>query len=150
MQHQPQLTKRERQILKGIASGKKTREIAASFGTRKDTVSQQRKLLFSKIGVRSSRELVAVAKANGWTKARTLPKKEATVTPREHEILLMAASGLKIKETATALGIGCKTVETHLYRVRLKLGSPKAAKWQLAEVAGLVSDGAPGAPQLER
>jgi DNA-binding CsgD family transcriptional regulator len=150
MQHRPRLTKRERQILKGIAAGKKTREIAASFGTQKGTVSQQRKALFLKTGVRTSRELVAVAKANGWTKVQMLPKKEAMVTPMEREILLMAASGLKVKETATALGIGCKTVETHLYRVRLRLGSPNAAKWQLAEIAGLVSDGAPSAPQLER
>jgi hypothetical protein len=82
---------------------------------------------------------------------------------RGPQILKSITAGKKAHEMAASFGPKQKTVnhqlkvlffktgvrKTHLYRVRLRLGSPKAAKWQLAEVAGLVSDGAPCAPQLE-
>ena len=46
----------------------------------------------------------------------------ARLTPRELEVLRAAASGRSIRETADALGIGWRTVSTHLQGAYAALG----------------------------
>jgi DNA-binding NarL/FixJ family response regulator len=55
----------------------------------------------------------------------------AMLTPREKEILLLAARGMSTDDIASELYIGTATVRTHLYRLRCKL--------QLKDRAQLVS-----------
>ena len=44
------------------------------------------------------------------------------MTPREREVARLAAQGHSAKEIAGILGIGERTVETHLARLYAKLG----------------------------
>lgn len=60
--------------------------------------------------------LEAVARGNLF-----LPK-EASLTPREQEILKLLARGLRLAEIAQELSISPKTVESHLENLREKLG----------------------------
>ncbi|HSB70860.1 MAG TPA: response regulator transcription factor [Candidatus Methylomirabilis sp.] len=55
---------------------------------------------------------------------------QATLSPREQEILQLFAEGKTTKETAELLGISVKTVETHRYRMMQKLN--------IHDIAGLV------------
>jgi DNA-binding NarL/FixJ family response regulator len=47
---------------------------------------------------------------------------EATLTPREREVLAVAAEGLTAREIAERLGVRERTVTTHLGRIYGKLG----------------------------
>jgi NarL family two-component system response regulator LiaR len=51
-----------------------------------------------------------------------LPAAHAGVTAREHDVLRLVVEGLANKEIAQRLGIGEKTVKTHVSRVLAKLG----------------------------
>jgi FixJ family two-component response regulator len=54
--------------------------------------------------------------------------KLASLTPREHEVLELAASGLHAKEIASALEISPRTVEVHKTRIMAKLGVRNVAE----------------------
>jgi DNA-binding NarL/FixJ family response regulator len=45
----------------------------------------------------------------------------ALLTPREREVLQLIAEGSSTKQTALALGISAKTIETHRQRIMKKL-----------------------------
>ena len=62
--------------------------------------------------------------------------KSMGLTPSEHRVAELAASGMKIKDVATALFISPKTVETNLSRVYRKLGIKSRA-----ELGRVFSDG---------
>lgn len=47
---------------------------------------------------------------------------EEHITPREREVLLLVADGLRNKEIAERLGVSRRTVETHRARLSAKLG----------------------------
>jgi two-component system response regulator NreC len=68
------------------------------------------------------------------------PVRERTITPRETEVLRLAALGYKNREIADQLGIRVKTVETHRANIMNKLALRNVA--QLVRYAiqkGLVS-----------
>jgi len=69
---------------------------------------------------------------------------EITLTPREREVLVIAAQGLTAREIATKLGVRERTVTTHLGRIYAKLGvGGRVAAIRAAANVGLVSVGAP-------
>ncbi len=61
-------TKRELEVLRAIARGLNTTEIAAHMGISVNTVETYRKQLFLKLGVRNAVELTTKAMARGWVK----------------------------------------------------------------------------------
>lgn len=54
--------------------------------------------------------------------AREGSQVQASLTPREHEILLMVSQGLTMGQTGRRLGISPRTVETHVAKLYRKLG----------------------------
>ena len=75
---------------------------------------------------RSRRDAVAYALAAAETAECTyvllrVPRKEARLTPREREVALLAADGLRNKEISNLLGIREATVSAHVRRAVHKL-----------------------------
>jgi DNA-binding NarL/FixJ family response regulator len=56
------------------------------------------------------------------------PPPGGVLTPREREVLQLLAEGKSNKETASALGIGVMTVETHRSNIMHKLGAHSVAE----------------------
>ena len=54
--------------------------------------------------------------------AREGSEMRASLTPREHEILLMVSQGLTMQQAGSRLGISPRTVETHVAKLYRKLG----------------------------
>jgi two-component system, NarL family, response regulator NreC len=54
--------------------------------------------------------------------AREGSEVRATLTPREHEILLMVSQGFTMRQVGRKLGISPRTVETHVAKLYRKLG----------------------------
>jgi DNA-binding NarL/FixJ family response regulator len=54
--------------------------------------------------------------------AREGSEVQATLTPREHEILVMVSTGSTMQQVARRLGISPRTVETHVAKLYRKLG----------------------------
>jgi len=54
--------------------------------------------------------------------AREGSEMRASLTPREHEILLMVSRGLTMQQAGSRLGISPRTVETHVAKLYRKLG----------------------------
>jgi DNA-binding NarL/FixJ family response regulator len=68
----------------------------------------------------------------------------AMLTPREREVLAIAAQGLTAREMAERLGVRERTVTTHLGRIYGKLGvGSRLAAVRMAARSGLVSVGTP-------
>jgi DNA-binding NarL/FixJ family response regulator len=61
----PELTSRERQILRAVVAGEPIRSIAARLGMSRKTVYVHRTSLLGKLGVNSDVELVRIARARG-------------------------------------------------------------------------------------
>ncbi len=53
--------------------------------------------------------------------AREGSEVRASLTPREHEVLVMLSSGLTLRQVASRLGISPRTVETHVSKLYRKL-----------------------------
>ncbi|MEV4421129.1 helix-turn-helix transcriptional regulator [Patulibacter sp. NPDC049589] len=66
----------------------------------------------------------------------------AALTPREHEVLAMIASGARNAEIARALAISDPTVKTHVRRVLAKLG----VRNRTQAIAWVMGDGRPASP----
>jgi DNA-binding NarL/FixJ family response regulator len=65
---------------------------------------------------------------------------DALLTPREREVLTVAAEGITAKQIAERLGVSERTVTTHLGRIYGKLGvGGRLAAVRLATRSGLVS-----------
>jgi DNA-binding NarL/FixJ family response regulator len=73
-----------------------------------------------------------------------VPDNPEPLTGRENDVLRLIAEGMSNKEIAQALGIGEKTVKTHVSNILGKLGvlsRTQAALYAVRE--GLVSDSEP-------
>ena len=55
-------------------------------------------------------------------KAREGSEMEASLTPREQEILVMVSDGFTMQQVGRRLGISPRTVETHVAKLYRKLG----------------------------
>nr|WP_243845473.1 helix-turn-helix transcriptional regulator [Microbacterium halimionae] len=58
----------------------------------------------------------------------------AVLTPREYEIVTLVAQGHSDKQIAADLFLSVRTVESHLYQARAKLGVP--SRRDLVDVLG--------------
>jgi DNA-binding NarL/FixJ family response regulator len=73
------------------------------------------------------------------------PESPETLTERETDVLRLLAQGQANKEIARGLGIGEKTVKTHVSNILAKLGVPSRTQAALYAVRiGLVQTGAAG------
>ena len=61
-------TRRELEVLQGIAKGLSTREIAAQLSISENTVETFRKRLISKFDARNAVDMVLKAVSRGWLK----------------------------------------------------------------------------------
>ena len=96
--------------------------------------------------VRARAELQACGNA-----AQTTPGTPSKLTPQEHQIVRLAASGLTNREIGERLHLSPRTVSSHLYRSFPKLGI--ASRHQLRDVmaaAGLSAVQAAGVPLASR
>lgn len=75
------------------------------------------------------------------------PESPELLTERETEILRLLASGRANKEIAADLGIGEKTVKTHVSNVLAKLGVQSRTQAALYAVRAGLSDGGQAAPR---
>ena len=53
--------------------------------------------------------------------AREGSEVRASLTPREHEVLMLIGRGITMRQMATRLGISPRTVETHMAKLYRKL-----------------------------
>jgi DNA-binding NarL/FixJ family response regulator len=68
-------------------------------------------------------EQIAVSELGKFARmAREGSEVRASLTPREHEVLVMISSGLTMRQMASRLGISPRTVETHVAKLYRKLG----------------------------
>ena len=64
------------------------------------------------------------SRSTSWAVARMAregSEVRATLTPREHEVLMLLSRGLTMRQMATRLGISPRTVETHVAKLYRKL-----------------------------
>jgi DNA-binding NarL/FixJ family response regulator len=67
-------------------------------------------------------EQIAVSELGKFARmAREGSEVRASLTPREHEVLVMLSSGLTLRQVASRLGISPRTVETHVAKLYRKL-----------------------------
>jgi len=66
-------TAREMQVLKALARGKSTKEIAAELGTSPKTVTVQKTALYRSLGVNNAMHAVGAAAKSGLLKPSDLP-----------------------------------------------------------------------------
>jgi DNA-binding NarL/FixJ family response regulator len=73
---------------------------------------------------------------NRYVRPTSKQRPDRPLAPRQRQILLMIASGQRVKEIAAALSISSKTVETHRRRIMEKLNRHSVAeltKYAIAE-----------------
>ena len=67
-------------------------------------------------------EQIAVSELGKFARmAREGSEVRASLTPREHEVLVMLSTGLTMRQMANRLGISPRTVETHVAKLYRKL-----------------------------
>lgn len=111
-------------ILAGLARGHSAAQIAAAVGNPIGTVRNRQLHLRRRIGARCSAHAVALAYQHGWM-ARLQHEaigREATLSPRQLEVLRLVADGLTIPQIARTLGLSYHSVQTHLSRTYAALG----------------------------
>jgi len=116
------LTRRELDVLRLLSQGCRSSEVGALLGVSARTVENHKRRIFAKLGVHGETPAVAEAIRRGLLQGRPPPRRVARLTPREAEIIELAAAGHSVKQTARVLNISVKTVESiqsHLFR---KLG----------------------------
>ena len=65
---------------------------------------------------------IAVSELGAFARmAREGSEVRASLTPREHEVLMLLSRGLTMRQMATRLGISPRTVETHVAKLYRKL-----------------------------
>jgi DNA-binding NarL/FixJ family response regulator len=87
------------------------------------TVGQQiRRVLDGERVISPEVQQIAVRELGAFARlAREGSEVRATLTPREHEVLVMIGRGLTMRQMATRLGISPRTVETHVAKLYRKL-----------------------------
>ena len=73
---------------------------------------------------------VAFGGVCGWACAREILRRreeDDPLTERQREILAMVGRGMSTKQIAREMGIGTRTVDTHIKRARTVLGAPTRA-----------------------
>lgn len=116
------LTARELEVLRLVSRGLRSGDVAARLGISARTVENHKRNLFAKLNVHSEAHAVALAVQAGLLPPSPGPAAGPGLTPRERDILRLAAAGLSVKQTAHVLGVAVKTVESLQRQLFRKLG----------------------------
>ncbi|HXR72131.1 response regulator transcription factor [Actinocrinis sp.] len=115
------LTARELDVLRLLSLGRRCTQVGEQLGVSARTVENHKRRIFAKLDVHGETQAVAEALRRGLLR-QPASSRPARLTARESEIINLAAAGNSVKQTARALNISVKTVESiqsHLFR---KLG----------------------------
>jgi DNA-binding NarL/FixJ family response regulator len=125
--HAAELTEREREVLRRIAHGQSTRQIAKGLAITPSTARTHAHNVLLKLGVHS--RIQAVARAAPIPDPMPVPVPEprdadplGALTLREHEVLSCMVDGLTRASIADRLRLSPHTVRTHARNVLAKLG----------------------------
>lgn len=118
----PALTPRQRDVLRLIARGLTTIEIARTLGISYFTARKHRGHLLEKLDLHSAAQLTAFAIDHAALRPRRLPAPSAGLTPRQREIVLLVGRGLTSKQIARLLDISPATVRKHREHIAARLG----------------------------
>ncbi|MEU0882088.1 LuxR C-terminal-related transcriptional regulator [Lentzea sp. NPDC005914] len=119
------LTDREMEVLAYVCSGLSAVVVASALRLSPHTVVNYKRRIFAKLGVQSRVQAAAVVARLGLIRT---PRRSAALhddvpalTHREHDILASIARGESVRQTASALGIAVKTVESEQRQLFFKL-----------------------------
>ena len=119
------LTDREMEVLAHVCSGLPAVSVASALQLSPHTVVNHKRRIFAKLGVQSRVQAAAVVARLGLVRT---PCRGAVshddvpaLTHREHDILASIARGDSVRQTASALGIAVKTVESEQRQLFFKL-----------------------------
>ncbi|HZQ38979.1 MAG TPA: LuxR C-terminal-related transcriptional regulator, partial [Dehalococcoidia bacterium] len=114
------LTVREVEVLRLIAAGQSTREIAAALSIAEGTVERHVTHLYGKIGVRNRAEATSYAHEHALLALRHTGLDD--LSEREIEVLRLIAVGQRNSEIATRLVMSENTVFQHVRSILNKTG----------------------------
>jgi DNA-binding NarL/FixJ family response regulator len=119
------LTPRETEVLRRIAEGQNTKNMAREMNVTTETLRTYVRNVLAKLGAHSRLEAAALA-VQHVPPARGEPEHDhklfAALTPREREVLIHLANGSGLREVGKRLHMSPKTLSTHLQNLRNKLG----------------------------
>jgi DNA-binding NarL/FixJ family response regulator len=116
------LTGRELDVLRLLSLGRRSPEIGSILGVSARTVENHKRRIFAKLDVHGETQAVAEAIRLGLLRGAPPLRGPTRLTPRESEIINLAAAGRSVKQTARALNISVKTVESIQSHLFSKLG----------------------------
>lgn len=119
------LTDREMEVLAYVCSGLSAVLVASALQLSPHTVVNYKRRIFAKLGVQSRVQAAAVVARLGLVRTRgrgvAMPDNVPGLTHRENDILASIARGESVRQTASALGIAVKTVESEQRQLFFKL-----------------------------
>jgi DNA-binding NarL/FixJ family response regulator len=116
------LTPRELDVLRLLGLGLRSAQIGTTLGVRPATVENHKRRVFAKLDVHGETQAVAVALRRGLLATGGPTAEPVGLTPREREIIGLAAAGYSVKQTAHTLRVSVKTVESIQRHLFSKLG----------------------------
>lgn len=119
----PRLTTREREVLRRIADGQSTNQIAKDLAIASSTARTHTNNVLVKLGVRTRIQAVARASPSSLLIVEPAePDPLAALTRREREVLGCMVEGLTQAAIAERLCLSRHTVRTHAGNILSKLG----------------------------
>ncbi|WP_188316719.1 response regulator transcription factor [Solihabitans fulvus] len=140
----PRLTDRELEVLALVCGGYSVERIAPVLNISPHTVANFKRRIFAKLEVQSRTQAAVEAERLGLLRVGT-PSPERggppSLTSRDRDILASIARGESVRQTANALGIAMKTVQSEQRNLFFKLGVANRAEALFrARALGLVDD----------
>ncbi|MEV4318375.1 LuxR family transcriptional regulator [Actinocrispum sp. NPDC049592] len=122
------LSSREMEILALVCAGCSAAEIAEELGISPHTVTNHKRRIFSKLDVQSRTQATAEVGRLGMLLPHPANRRRngdapRSLTRRERDILDSIARGESVRQTAQALGIAVKTVQSEQRQLFSKLGA---------------------------
>jgi DNA-binding NarL/FixJ family response regulator len=119
------LTPREEEVLRRIAAGQNTATMVREMAVTTATLRTYVKNVLGKLGAHSRLEAANLASRRIVPDPAGPERNEVPfgrLTPREREVLIHFTTGTGAREVARHLHMAQKTVNTHLQKIRKKLG----------------------------
>jgi DNA-binding NarL/FixJ family response regulator len=129
----------EREIMRLVSEGLTNGEIAVRVHLSQDTVKQHTRALYARLGVSGRASAVDLVRRLGVLPAQ----RTGRISPREHEVLRVLATGATNAEIARRLGLSPHTVKQHTCSIYRKLGARNRAQAAMRIPAG-TAQGGPG------
>jgi DNA-binding NarL/FixJ family response regulator len=120
------LTRREREVLRLVAGGLASPQIAARLGVARCTVDSQVRSAMDKLGARSRVEAAARAASAPAASARLGAR--LPLEPEQRRALELLAGGATLAEAGAALGWSPRTIGRRLAAARVALGVATTAE----------------------